>query len=218
MDLQHSSDGGLDVIPLWLRCVEDLYRVCATRHSKQRCVHEVLLELLCIKRGRHDNDLEIGPPLDNLLQQTHQDIGGQSTFVSFVENDSAVALQVVVVHRLAQQHTVCHVLHDGLRASHVLETNAVTNLLAQLHVHLVRHTFCNRHGGHTTRLCTCHHLALGLRQIVIQNELRDLCRFTGTSLTDEDQNLRLLVKLEELGALLVDGKVATGLENAEVSV
>ena len=160
-----------------------------TGHSKKRRVHEVLLELLCIKRGRHDDDLEVRPPLYNLLQQTHQDIRGERTFVGFVKNDCAVALQVVVVHSLAQQHTICHVLHDGLRASHVLETNAVTDLLAQCDVHLLRHTLRNRHGGHTTRLCTGHHLALRLRQIIEEDELRNLCSFTRTGLTNEDQNL-----------------------------
>ena len=44
VNLNHCSDGRLQVISLWLRCVEDLHRVCAPRHAHQRRVVEVVLQ------------------------------------------------------------------------------------------------------------------------------------------------------------------------------
>jgi hypothetical protein len=41
-----------------------------------------------------------------------------------------------------------------------------------------------------------------LREIVEEHELRDLGRLSGTRLTDEDEDLRLLVELEELISVL----------------
>jgi len=39
---------------------------------------------------------------------------------------------------------------------------------------------------------------LGLGKVVEQDELRNLSGLSGTGLTNEDQNLRLLVELQEL--------------------
>ena len=84
--------------------------------------------------------------------------------MSFVEDDGAVASEVVVVHGLAQQHSVGHVLEDGVGPRLVLETNAVSNLLAELDVHLLGHTLGDGHGSDTTRLGTGDHLGILLRQ------------------------------------------------------
>jgi hypothetical protein len=42
------------------------------------------------------------------------------------------------------------------------------------------------HGGHTTGLRTGNHFALGLGQVIEQDELRDLRGLSGTGLTNED--------------------------------
>jgi hypothetical protein len=95
-------------------------------------------------------------------------------------------------------------------------TNAVSDLLAQLDVHLLGHTLRYRHGGDSARLRASHHLRILLREIVKEHELRDLRRLSGTGLADEDEDLRLLVQLEELFALLVHGQASPRLEDAQV--
>jgi translation initiation factor 6 (eIF-6) len=118
--------------------------------------------------------------------------------VGLVEDDGTVARQVVVVHGLAQQHSVRHVLQDGVLARLVLETNAVSDLLAELDVHLLGHTLRNGHGSDTTGLRAGNHLGVLVGEVVEEHELRNLRRLSGTRLTDEDEDLRLLVELEEL--------------------
>ena len=73
-----------------------------------------------------------------------------------------------------------------------------------------------RQSSDSARLRTGDHLTALLGQVVIEDELRDLCRLSGTCLTDEDEDLRLLVQLEKLVALLVHGQVAARLEDAHV--
>jgi hypothetical protein len=104
----------------------------------------------------------------------------------------------VVVHGLSQEHTISHILQDGLGTRHILETNAITDFLSKFDIHLLCDTLSDGHGSHTTRLGTGDHLALRLGEVIEQDELRDLGSLSGTGLTDEDQNLRLLVELKEL--------------------
>jgi hypothetical protein len=47
-------------------------------------------------------------------------------------------------------------------------------------------------------LRTSDHFALGLGEVIVEDELRDLRSLSGTSLTNEDKDLGLLVELQEL--------------------
>jgi hypothetical protein len=55
----------------------------------------------------------------------------------------------------------------------------------------------NGHGRNTTRLGTGDHLALGLGEVIEEDELRDLGGLSGTGFTNEDKDLGLLVELQE---------------------
>ncbi len=48
--------------------------------------------------------------------------------MSFVQHDNGVLFQVTVDEALPQQHTIRHVLDEGLLRGHVLEPNGVANL------------------------------------------------------------------------------------------
>ena len=78
-------------------------------------------------------------------------------------------------------------------------------------VHLIRHTLRHGHGSYSPRLRTRDHLAVEMWEVIIEDELWDLGRLSGTRLTDEDQDLGLLVELEELRPLRMHGQVATSL-------
>ncbi len=167
MNLQHRPDGSLDIVPLRLRGIKDLDRVRPAGDCEQWRIEEICLELLGVEGGRHDDDLQVFPPLGDLLEQCHEDIGGKGALVGFVENDAAVARHLVVVHRLSQQLTVRHVLQQRLWARLVLKTDAVANLLAQLDVELVRDTLRDRHGRHSPRLRASDELPSLVRQFVV---------------------------------------------------
>ena len=218
MNLQHGPYGGLEVVTLGLGGIEDLDGEGTTRDGEQWGVVEVGLELLGIEGGRHDNDLEVFAAGGDLLEQGHEDIGREGTFVGFIENDAAVAGHVVVVHGLAQELTIGHVLEHGLGAGPVLETDAVTDFLAQLDIQLVRDTLGNRHGRHSSGLGTGDELAVRVGELVVEDVLGNLGGLSGTRLTDEDEDLGVVVHVEELLALLVDGEVAPRLEDVEVSL
>ncbi|KAH3685282.1 hypothetical protein WICPIJ_003756 [Wickerhamomyces pijperi] len=189
VDLQHGTNGGVQVVLLVLWGVVDFNRVGSTWHSEQWRVVEVRLELLSVQRGRHNDDLQVCSSAGDLLQQTHKNVGGQGSLVCFIENNHRVLLQVVVLHGFTEQHTIGHVLQHGLVGGSVLETDVVTNLLPQLHIHLIGNSGGNRHSSDSSWLSTSHLGALQVWQIVVQHELRNLGGLTGTCLTDENHNL-----------------------------
>lgn len=68
----------------------------------------------------------------HLLEQTHQDIGGEGPLVSLIEDDGRVPREHVVVHGFSEQHTVGHVLEERrVSVRHVLESNRVSDLLSK---------------------------------------------------------------------------------------
>ncbi len=58
VDLDHSADGRLQVVPLRLRRVENLHGVRASGDGQQRALVEVHLELTGVERGAHDDHLD----------------------------------------------------------------------------------------------------------------------------------------------------------------
>ena len=119
MNHEYSSDGGFEVIGFGFGSVEAtnlrIFREsrirsqkrtvyshfdgeCSTGNLEKRSTEEVVLEFGCIESGRHDYDFEIGTTFRDILQETHQDIGSEGTFVRFVENDSRVSGEHVIVH------------------------------------------------------------------------------------------------------------------------
>jgi len=69
MNLDHSSDGSLKIVPLWLRGIEDLNWMCTTRDTQQGSVTKVGLELASIEGGTHDDDLEVLSLLRDLEEE-----------------------------------------------------------------------------------------------------------------------------------------------------
>jgi hypothetical protein len=92
-----------------------------TGDLEQRSTEEVVLELGGIEGGRHDDDLEVGTTLRDVLKETHENIGGEGTLVSFVEDDGGVTGEHVVVHSFTEKHTIGHVPTERKRVSRVQE-------------------------------------------------------------------------------------------------
>lgn len=138
-------------------------------------VEEVVLELGGVEGSTHDDDFEVRSTLGDIFEETHEDVGGEGTFVRLVEDDGRVPRQHVVVHRFAEEHTVGHVLEESLGTGAVLEPDAVTDFVSERDVHLVGDTLGDTHGGNSTGL-RARDLEPGspqVRQIGVGNVLRD---------------------------------------------
>mmetsp|Transcript_14985 Transcript_14985/g.34329 ORF Transcript_14985/g.34329 Transcript_14985/m.34329 type:complete len:504 (+) Transcript_14985:753-2264(+) len=213
--LHDGADGSLEVVALWLGCVEDLDRVQPARDLHERRRVEVRLELTGIERRAHHNQLEIRSLRGHLLDQPKEDVGRQRALVRFVEDHSGVSLEQWVRHRLAQEHAVRHVLENRLGARHVFEADGVPHLLSQLDVHLLRYTLRDGHGSHTTRLRACDKLAPAC-EACVHTERWDLRRFARARLSDKHDRLILLDHLEELLFLLPHRQPLALFENLKV--
>lgn len=106
VDLDGCADGRLQIVALRLRRVENLHWECATGNVHARAVVKILLKLAGIQCGAHNDDFQVVALGQDLLQQAHQNVGGQRAFVGFVQNNDAVALEQGISHGFAQQHTV----------------------------------------------------------------------------------------------------------------
>ena len=67
--------------------------------------------------------------------------------VGLVDHHDRVALQIGLIEKLPKQHSIGHVLDDGLLAGAVLEANRVAHLLTELDVHLLRDASGHTHRG-----------------------------------------------------------------------
>lgn len=59
----------------------------------------------------------------------------------FIEHNYAILAHVFVDEGLSEEHTVSHVLDNGVWASAILESDSVTNFFAQLNAHFFRNSF-----------------------------------------------------------------------------
>lgn len=73
--------------------------------------------------------------------------------MSLVNDQCRVTGKIGLRQKLAQKHTVRHVLEHGLVASAVFETDRIANLITDFCAHLFSDTGSDRHGSDATRLC-----------------------------------------------------------------
>ena len=86
-----------------------------------------------------------------------------------------------------EQHSVRHVLDDGLVGGAVLEPDGVAHLLPEQAPELLRHALRHRHGRHAPRL-RAPDLA-PRREPRLRDVLRELRRLPRPRLADHDQDL-----------------------------
>ena len=141
-----------DVVLLRLLRVEGLDGEGATGHREERRVVEVALETRGVERGAHHHHLQVLALRQDVLQNAHQDVRRQRALVSLIQHDDGVASQQRVSDHLAQQQSIGHELESRALRRHVLESDGVAHLLAELHVHLLRHALRNGVCRHSTRL------------------------------------------------------------------
>lgn len=88
------------------------------------------------------------------LDQCKENICAQRSFMRLVNDQRRITSQVGLCQELSQEHSVSHVFEDRLIACRILKSDRIPDFVPHLGSHLLCNTGSNRHGGHTTRLCT----------------------------------------------------------------
>ena len=134
------------------RPVADLDREGAAAHLDHRRVAEVLGELPGVDRRRGDDQLEVGPLGQQLVQEAEQEVDVQRALVGLVDDDGVVAAQQPVVLDLGQQQAVGDQPHQRALAGAVVEAHGVADRLAEVDVELVGDALGDRARGQPPRL------------------------------------------------------------------
>lgn len=90
MDVLHCSQSSHTVVWSGLREVADVDGKVAAGDLEQLGTTEVGLELGGIEGRRHDDDLEVIPNLQGLLEEGHEQVCGNGSLVGLVDDDSAL--------------------------------------------------------------------------------------------------------------------------------
>jgi hypothetical protein len=109
--------------------------------------------------------------------------------VRFIQHDHGILIEIWVSKAFSLEHAVRHVLDPRLWAREILETDRVANLLAERAADLLRDTFCDRHSGDATGLCTTYYTAVCIS--VLGKILRHLSRLASSCVADNDKDLVL---------------------------
>ena len=126
------------------RPVPDLDGECTPRHLDDGGTVEVLREALGVDGGRRDDDLELGPAGEQLLEVPEQEVDRQRPLVRLVDDDRVVLLQVAVAVDLVEEDPVSHELDAGVFAHFVGEPHLVADERAELGAKLLGDAFGDR--------------------------------------------------------------------------
>jgi hypothetical protein len=63
--------------------------------------------------------------------------------VSFVHDDGAVHLELIVIETLTQEHAISHILYYRLVGRAVFKSDGIPHDAAQFNAHLLRHSLCH---------------------------------------------------------------------------
>ena len=133
------------------RPVADLDRVGAAGDLDDRrrraVAGEVPGEPLGVDRRRGDDELEVGPARQQLLEVAEEEVDVEAALVRLVDDDRVVAAQVAVALQLGQQDAVGHHLDQRVAGGVVGEPDLVADRLAELGVELLGDPLGHRPGG-----------------------------------------------------------------------
>lgn len=93
MDLLHGEQGGTQVVFLGVVGEENFNREDTPWNAKNWAFIKVLAELLSLQSSRGDNEPQVWPQLESLLDEAEEDIGAYGSFVRLVQYDDRVLPQ-----------------------------------------------------------------------------------------------------------------------------
>src|SRR5690554_6559265 len=139
------------------RTVPDLDGVGASAHLDDRrgasaSIRKVPGEAFRVDGGRGDDDLEVWPFRQQLLEVAEEEVDGEAAFVRFVDDDGVVFAQHPVAVDLVQQDAVGHQLDACALADAVGETHLVDDQAADLLAEFFGDALGDGAGGDAARL------------------------------------------------------------------
>jgi hypothetical protein len=109
------------------RPVANLDRVGPAGHLDHRCVVEVPREPLRVDRRRRDDDLEVRPARQHLLEVAEDEVDVKAALVRLVDDQRVVLLQQPIALDLGEQDAVGHQLDERVVAHLVREPDLVAD-------------------------------------------------------------------------------------------
>uniref|UniRef100_A0A182IZM0 Uncharacterized protein n=1 Tax=Anopheles atroparvus TaxID=41427 RepID=A0A182IZM0_ANOAO len=159
----------------------------ATGDVQHRHVAKVAGEQVRVQRGRHKNNLQVGPLRKQFLQYQQQKVGLLAAFVHLVDNDVRHGGERWVGLQATQKDTRGAESQPRGGGYLVLQPDLVPDRVSNFLVALLRHTFRHADRGQTPRLRAddlhVAHLLVGfqlrrLQQPVVEQKLRHLRRLS----------------------------------------
>ncbi len=132
--------------------IAHLDRIGAARDLDHRGIIEMTRKSRRIDGRRGDDQLQVGPPLQQLVQIAQQKVDIEAALVRLVDDQGVVFGQVAVVTDLGQQDPVGHQLDPGLVADTIAKTYLVANALPDLLTELAGDARGQTARGDTARL------------------------------------------------------------------
>ena len=196
------------------RAVAELDRVRPPGHLDDRRLSavrpaEVLGEALGLDGRGGDDDLEVGPAGEQLLEVAEDEVDVEAALVGLVDDQRVVSQQVAVALELGEQDAVGHQLDEGVVADPVGEPDRVADRAAQLGAQLLGDAVGDGAGGDPARLGVPDQAAHPAPEL--QADLRDLGGLARAGLARHDHHLVVADRLGDVGPALADrqlGRVA----------
>ena len=113
---------------------------------------KVLGKALRIDRCRGDDDLQVRPARQELLQIAEQEIDVEAALVRLVDDDRVVSAQQRIVLRFSQQDAVGHQLDRRAGRQRVVKAHLIAHVFAHRRANLLRNPLGRRRGGNPARL------------------------------------------------------------------
>ncbi len=142
---------------------------------------------LRIDGRRCDDQLQIRPAREQLLQIAKQEIDVQAALVRLVDDDRVVLLQERISLRFSQQDAVSHQFDRGALAYRIIEANLEADMFSRLGTQLMRNALGSRGGGDAARLRVADQACLPPPQL--KTNLWQLRRLAGTGFAANDDDL-----------------------------
>mmetsp|Transcript_11887 Transcript_11887/g.27866 ORF Transcript_11887/g.27866 Transcript_11887/m.27866 type:complete len:283 (+) Transcript_11887:1772-2620(+) len=135
----------------------------------------------------------------------------KGALMGLVDHHDRVAPKVGLAQKLAQQHSIRHILDHCRITGTIFEPNRIAYFLPQLHSQLLANPGCNTHGRHAPWLGAPDHSDVSVAHLV--EILRQLRRLARTRLAHHDKNLVVLHSSQKLVTIRISWKFLSPCQN-----
>jgi hypothetical protein len=187
------------------RAITQLDRKQPARNLDHRRATEVLRKALGIDRRRSDDQLQVAPLRQQLLEIAEQEVDVQAALVRLVDDQRVVLFEPGVALRLGEQDAVGHQLDEGIGRAAVAETDLVADQAAGFALQLLRDARRRRPRGDPPRLRVADQASRSAAEF--ETDLRDLRRLARAGFAADDDHGVLRDQRRDFVAASVDRQV-----------